>query len=144
MAPRTQLADLAESERELARPADAPANAQLMKAVMCREPFSDPAWIYERKLDGIRCLAIRDGWTGSPAVAQRHICPEQPLHRIRRRAGAQASTRFAVDGEVVAFDGAQTSFARLAERGPTPMSRSSSTCSTCCGSTAMTSAACRC
>ena len=30
---------------------------------------------------------------------------------------AEACDRFAIDGEVVAFDGAQTSFARLAERG---------------------------
>jgi bifunctional non-homologous end joining protein LigD len=32
-----------------------------MKAVLTDERFSDPGWIYERKLDGIRCIAIRDG-----------------------------------------------------------------------------------
>ena len=32
-----------------------------MKAVLWDEPFSDPDWIYERKLDGVRCLAHRDG-----------------------------------------------------------------------------------
>ena len=32
-----------------------------MKAVLADTPFSDPDWIFERKLDGIRCLAIRDG-----------------------------------------------------------------------------------
>ena len=31
-----------------------------MKAVLWDEPFSDPGWIYERKLDGVRCLAHRD------------------------------------------------------------------------------------
>ena len=31
-----------------------------MKAVLTDEPFSDPDWIFERKLDGIRCLATRD------------------------------------------------------------------------------------
>ena len=30
-----------------------------MKAVLTDERFSDPAWIYERKLDGIRCLAFK-------------------------------------------------------------------------------------
>ena len=30
-----------------------------MKAVLTDERFSDPAWIYERKLDGIRCLATK-------------------------------------------------------------------------------------
>ena len=32
-----------------------------MKAVLADKPFSDPDWIFERKLDGIRCLAIEDG-----------------------------------------------------------------------------------
>jgi bifunctional non-homologous end joining protein LigD len=31
-----------------------------MKAVLWDEPFSDPDWIFERKLDGVRCLAHRD------------------------------------------------------------------------------------
>ena len=31
-----------------------------MKAVLADKPFSDPDWIFERKLDGIRCLAIKD------------------------------------------------------------------------------------
>ena len=30
-------------------------------ATLTRERFSDPAWIYERKLDGERCLTFRDG-----------------------------------------------------------------------------------
>ncbi len=30
-----------------------------MKAVLTDEPFSDPDWIFERKLDGIRCIAIK-------------------------------------------------------------------------------------
>ena len=32
-----------------------------MKATLVEEPFSDPAWIFERKLDGVRALAFRDG-----------------------------------------------------------------------------------
>src|SRR5437763_1472543 len=32
-----------------------------MKAVLTKRRFSDPDWIFERKLDGIRCVAIRDG-----------------------------------------------------------------------------------
>ncbi|MEA2352027.1 MAG: hypothetical protein QOJ14_441, partial [Thermoleophilaceae bacterium] len=31
---------------------------QPMKAVLSDRPFSDPAWIFERKLDGIRCVAV--------------------------------------------------------------------------------------
>ena len=39
----------------------APTTAAAMKAVLTQERFSDPDWIFERKLDGIRCVAIRDG-----------------------------------------------------------------------------------
>ena len=100
--------------------APAPARAQLMKAVLNREPFSDPDWIYERKLDGIRCLAIRDG-------AALRMLSRNDLDlagRYPELAGAlrdQAAARFAVDGEIVAFDGARTSFAALAARGHHPV-----------------------
>jgi bifunctional non-homologous end joining protein LigD len=30
-----------------------------IKAVLTDERFSDPGWIFERKLDGIRCLAFK-------------------------------------------------------------------------------------
>ncbi len=32
-----------------------------MKAVMTDRPFSDPDWLFERKLDGIRCGVLRRG-----------------------------------------------------------------------------------
>ena len=44
-----------------------------MKAVLTQERFSDPDWIFERKLDGIRCIAIRDGGRGQAALAQRPV-----------------------------------------------------------------------
>lgn len=31
-----------------------------MLATLTHEHFSDPAWLFERKLDGQRCLAFRD------------------------------------------------------------------------------------
>src|ERR1019366_87099 len=42
------------------RPAP-PAGMDPQLATLTRERFSDPAWIFERKLDGERCLAFRDG-----------------------------------------------------------------------------------
>jgi ATP-dependent DNA ligase len=53
-------------------------------ATLTRERFSDPSWIYERKLDGERCLAFagrtggqacRDGWEG--LIAKRADAPYQ-------------------------------------------------------------------
>jgi ATP-dependent DNA ligase len=32
-----------------------------MPATLTRERFSNPRWIFEPKLDGIRCLAFRKG-----------------------------------------------------------------------------------
>ena len=32
-----------------------------MKAVLTDERPAGPDWVFERKLDGIRCLAVKDG-----------------------------------------------------------------------------------
>jgi bifunctional non-homologous end joining protein LigD len=108
-------------EQERAVPADPPAHARLMKAVLERRPFSDPDWIYERKLDGIRCLAIRAG--GETRMLSRNDLDLARRYPEIKEAVAtqQSATRFAIDGEVVAFDGAQTSFAKLADRGRHPV-----------------------
>jgi bifunctional non-homologous end joining protein LigD len=96
--------------------AEAPAHAALMRATLCREPFSDPEWIYERKLDGIRCLLVRDG-DAVRMLSRNDLDLQRRYPEIGEAASAQATSRFAVDGEIVAFDGAQTSFAKLAARG---------------------------
>ena len=41
-------------------------------------------WVYERKLDGLRCLAVRNG-TGGRAVVLRPAVVQRPLPRHRRR-----------------------------------------------------------
>ena len=53
------FAALPDDERARLRPEPLPERVSLMKAVLTDERFSDPDWIYERKLDGIRCAAIR-------------------------------------------------------------------------------------
>ena len=91
-----------------------------MRAVLTKERFSDPAWIYERKLDGIRCVAIRDG--GRVRLLSRNdLSLDGRFPEIVEALAAERAQRFAVDGEVVAFEGAQTSFARLAARGHRPV-----------------------
>jgi DNA ligase D-like protein (predicted ligase) len=91
-----------------------------MKAVLTEERFSDPAWIFERKLDGIRCIAIR---SGAPVrlLSRNDLSLNGRYPEIAAALEAEACERVAVDGEVVAFDGARTSFARLAERGHRPV-----------------------
>src|SRR4051794_41899930 len=48
-------------ERALVRPGPPPTGAAAMKATLTDARFSDPSWVFERKLDGIRCIAVRDG-----------------------------------------------------------------------------------
>jgi DNA ligase D-like protein (predicted ligase) len=94
----------------------APTTAGAMKAVLTQERFSDPDWIFERKLDGIRCIAIRDG--GPVKLLSRNdLSLNGRYPGVAAALDAQERSRFVVDGEVVAFEGAQTSFQRLGHPG---------------------------
>jgi len=116
-----ELVDLDEGERELVRSGPPPTGAQAMKAVLNRQAFSDPAWVYERKLDGIRCVGIRDGDAIS-MLSRNDLDLGGRYPEVRQALAAQTgAVRFAIDGEIVAFDGAQTSFAKLAARGHHPV-----------------------
>jgi bifunctional non-homologous end joining protein LigD len=87
-----------------------------MKATLTGERFSDPAWIFERKLDGIRCIAIRDG--GPVRLLSRNdLSLDGRYPELVDALATTPAKRFAIDGEVVAFDRGRTSFARLAQRG---------------------------
>jgi DNA ligase D-like protein (predicted ligase) len=86
-----------------------------MLATLSDERDLDETWVLERKLDGERCVAIRDGATvrlesrnGNDLTA---TYPE-----VRDAVAAQAADRLLLDGEVVAFDGDATSFGRLQRR----------------------------
>ena len=87
-----------------------------MKAVLAGEPFSDPDWIFERKLDGIRCIAIRDGGEVRLLSRTRHSLDAR-FPEVAEALAADPCERFAVDGEVVAFENGITSFSRLQRRG---------------------------
>jgi bifunctional non-homologous end joining protein LigD len=91
-----------------------------MRAVLTKERFSDPAWIYERKLDGIRCVATRDG-DAVRLLSRNDLSLDARYPEVAEALAREDRTSFAVDGEIVAFDGAQTSFARLAARGHRPV-----------------------
>ncbi|OBG94153.1 ATP-dependent DNA ligase [Mycobacterium sp. E3251] len=84
-------------------------------ATLTDKRFSDPRWVFERKFDGMRCLAFRDG--ARVRLLSRN---RQPLNgtypELVDALAAQHSTRFVLDGEVVAFEGRRTSFARLQGR----------------------------
>lgn len=106
---------LDDDRRALLRRRRQPAWTAPMLATLTHGGFADPAWLAERKLDGVRCLAFRHG--------------ERVRLRSRNRQDLNAtypelvaeledepSTDFVADGELVAFAGTRTSFARLQQR----------------------------
>ncbi len=84
-------------------------------ATLTQDRFSDPAWIFERKLDGERCLAFR---SGKPArlMTRNQKDDTSAYPEIAQALAAQQAGDFIIDGEIVAFDGSQTRFARLQQR----------------------------
>jgi bifunctional non-homologous end joining protein LigD len=86
-----------------------------MKAVLSDRPFSDPDWIFERKLDGIRCLAIRDG-SGVSLMSRTARRMNDQFPELVRALEEEPSGDFILDGEIVAFEDGVTSFARLQQR----------------------------
>jgi DNA ligase D-like protein (predicted ligase) len=86
-----------------------------MKAKLVDGPFSDPAWVFERKLDGIRAAVRKDG-DGVTLTSRtgKSLTPAYP-ELIEALEGDPAGD-FLADGEIVAFDGARTSFERLQGR----------------------------
>jgi len=86
-----------------------------MLATLVRETLSDPGWIYEPKLDGIRCLGFRDGRQLSLFSRNRNPL-EGEFPEVAKSLLKQEVWHFIVDGEVVAFDHGVTRFSLLQKR----------------------------
>ena len=84
-------------------------------ATLTRDRFSDPGWIFERKLDGERCLAFRSGRQVRLMTRNRKD-DTSTYPELTGALAAQQAGGFIIDGEIVAFDGSQTRFARLQQR----------------------------
>ncbi|MEZ6097803.1 MAG: hypothetical protein R3E01_02415 [Pirellulaceae bacterium] len=86
-----------------------------MLATLTDKRFSDEKWIFERKLDGRRCLAMRDGEDVS-LKSRNKMRLNATYPEIVSVLEDQRCDQILVDGEIVAFDGAVTSFSRLQSR----------------------------
>jgi bifunctional non-homologous end joining protein LigD len=84
-------------------------------ATLSHDRFWEPGWVYERKLDGQRCLAVRTA-RGTRLYSRSGRDVTVAFPEIAEALEQQASADFVVDGEVVAFEGSRTSFARLQPR----------------------------
>lgn len=85
-----------------------------MLATLTDDHFADPDWVYERKLDGQRVLAARED--GQVRLRSRNDKDLRGTYPEVVDALAGDGPDLVVDGEVVAFDGDVTSFARLQGR----------------------------
>ena len=113
------LQRLAPDERELITDGPPPRGSQAMKATLTQERFSDPNWIFERKLDGIRAVSVRRGPDDVSLWSRNDLSLNRRYPEIATALADTADVPLAADGEIVAFDGTATSFARLAQRGRT-------------------------
>ena len=109
------LEELDASDRRLLRRRAMPAFTPLMLATLAKHAFSDPAWVFEAKLDGQRSLLWRRRSTVRLITRnEKDRTSHYPdlVEAVRR----SDTTPFIADGEIVAFRGNATSFARLQER----------------------------
>src|SRR5262245_16887612 len=86
-----------------------------MKAVLHDRPFSDPDWIYERKLDGERCLAYRTP-DGVRLRSRTDKLLNNTYPELAEALAMEETTEFIVDGEIVALSRGIPSFSRLQGR----------------------------
>src|SRR6185437_612011 len=82
---------------------------------LTRERFSSPEWVFERKLDGERCLAFA-GPEGVRLMSRSKHDITRTFPEIAGAIAAQQPGGLIADGEIVAFEGKQTRFGRLQQR----------------------------
>jgi ATP-dependent DNA ligase len=87
----------------------------LMLATLTDRRDFDENWLLERKLDGERCVARKDG-TGVRLESRTGKDLTGTYPEVVAALVAQPAESLVLDGEVVAFDGDQTSFSRLQQR----------------------------
>jgi bifunctional non-homologous end joining protein LigD len=106
---------LPEAARSRVRRRPQPEWVKPMLATLSEKRFSDPAWIYERKLDGERCVAFRKGGVVR-LMSRNQLRIDNHYPEVADALAAQEPADFIVDGEIVAFEGRRPSFARLQRR----------------------------
>jgi len=88
--------------------------ALMLATLTNRREFGDD-WLLERKFDGERCVVHRDGGdVRLQSRTARDLTGTYP--EVRAAVAAQPVRNVLLDGEVVAYDGEQTSFSRLQQR----------------------------
>ena len=86
-----------------------------MLATLWKEPFDDPEWIYERKLDGQRCLIFKK--SGEVSIYSRNQHPQNERFPELVEALARCTEKdFIADGEIVVMKDGVSDFSALQPR----------------------------
>lgn len=86
-----------------------------MLATLTDDYFNDPKWIFERKLDGVRCLiTIKNGDVKLYSRNENLMNASYP--ELVTALKSHKYSNLIADGEIVAFDGKTTSFQKLQGR----------------------------
>lgn len=85
-----------------------------MLATLTHDTFSKKGWIFERKLDGERCLSFKKN--SEVKLVSRNKKKKNHQYPEIAQALEKQDHDFIVDGEVVAFDGNVSSFSKLQPR----------------------------
>jgi DNA ligase D-like protein (predicted ligase) len=79
-----------------------PAFVVPMKAVLTAERPAGAEWVFERKLDGIRCLAVKDGGR-TRLYSRNELSLNDRYPQVAGALDADPADGFVIDGEAVAF-----------------------------------------
>lgn len=107
--------ELSTEERERIERRSHPDRMAPMLATLTDERFSDDDWLFERKLDGERILAFRDG-DSVRLMTRNDKRADETYPEIVDALARQPVADFVLDGEVVAFEDGVSSFSRLQQR----------------------------
>ncbi len=102
-------------EQKLLEKCPYPEFTKPMKATLTENYFDDPQWIYERKLDGVRCLvSIKNG--KATLFSRNGNDMSASYYELPRILEESEYPNLIADGEIVAFEGKTTSFSKLQSR----------------------------
>lgn len=87
-----------------------------MLAELVKSPPVGPGWVYERKLDGLRCVAVRNG-DQVELWSRNHLSFNNRFPRLVDAVRDLPVDNIVLDGEIVAMADGQTSFALLQQPG---------------------------
>src|SRR4051794_442245 len=80
-----------------------------MKAVLTAERPAGPEWVFERKLDGIRCLAVKDGGR-TRLFSRNELSLNERYPAVAAALDGDPGDGYVLDGEAVSFVGGRDRF----------------------------------